>query len=516
MVAVTVKTVAKAYFVTVLLLAILVSPLPQLGIALVLLVIQLVSTYRPPRAGLEFALIIGSLVFAPLAFSALAGGLLSVLLMIPALFLLDQNLKDNASAQLSVFAKPGRSATGVLKAVGTMLLFVFAASVIVWNITFMLTAAVLTVYFVVVLGYVFWKVPKVPFEESKTWCRTVVGDSAYNLARIKTKSGMPLFASVSSGASWVHVAPSEFVLSAQGEVAVDLRFVPPLAGPSKLRLQASALDVRGLVQTDQVLEPVDLHIIPRAKYARWLAKKYLERSASGLSMATSVAVDRSIKAARRGVEYHGSRQYQLGDRWRDIDWKHTFLLGELIVKEFAVSQGQTAILVADLTAKDAEEADKLAYDFVMSALTFAMESMPTALAVYNQGEVFAAIAPMNPREALKKTLELTEKIRIVEPSEKVLQSVKMRRLKRSIGQLEGVKSDSTQKLIDVLRLEYEANREAAINHPAGRALAKIIEGTPPPAILTVISSLSVDDDALSITLDSLKEKGYSVLQVERE
>jgi uncharacterized protein (DUF58 family) len=514
MVAVTVKTVAKAYFITVLLLAILVSPLPQLGIALVLLVIQLASTYRPPRAGLDFALIVGSLVFAPLAFSALVGGLFSVLLMIPALFLLDQNLKDNASAQFSVFAKPGRSATGVLKTVATVLLFVFAASVIVWNITLMLTAAVLTVYFVVVLGDVFRKVPKMPFEESKTWCRTIVGDSSTNLAHIKTKSGMTLFASVSSAASWVHVAPSEFVLSAQGEAAVDLRFVPPLAGPSKLRLQASALDVRGLVQIDQILEPVDLHIIPRAKYATWLAKKYLERSASGLGMAASVAVDRSNKAARRGVEYHGSRQYQPGDRWRDIDWKHTFLLGELIVKEFAVSQGQTAILVADLTAKDAEEADKLAYDFVMSALTFAMESMPTALAVYNQAEVFAAIAPMNPREALKKTLQLTEKIRIVEPSEKVLQSEKMRGLRRSIGQLEGVKSDSTQKLIDVLKLEYDANQEAAINHPAGIALSKIIEGTPPPAILTVISSLSINDDALSITLDRLKEKGYSILQVE--
>ena len=41
-----------------------------------------------------------------------------------------------------------------------------------------------------------------------------------------------------------------------------------------------------------------------------------------------------------------------------------FLFGALIVKEFAVSQGQTAILVADLTAKDATEADKLAYDIV--------------------------------------------------------------------------------------------------------------------------------------------------------
>lgn len=58
------------------------------------------------------------------------------------------------------------------------------------------------------------------------------------------------------------------------------------------------------------------------------------------------------------------------------------MLGELIVKEFEGSQGQTAIIVADLTAKDAQEADKLAYDFVMSALTLATESLPTALGCF--------------------------------------------------------------------------------------------------------------------------------------
>ena len=63
------------------------------------------------------------------------------------------------------------------------------------------------------------------------------------------------------------------------------------------------------------------------------------------------------------------------------------MLGELIVKEFAGAQGQTGIIVADLTAKDLEDADILAYNFVMSALTLATESLPSALAVYNQKEI---------------------------------------------------------------------------------------------------------------------------------
>jgi hypothetical protein len=141
--------------------------------------------------------------------------------------------------------------------------------------------------------------------------------------------------------------------------------------------------------------------------------------------------------------------------------------------------------------------------------------MPTALTVYNRKEVLATIPLSSPREALKKALKLTQSITIVEPSERVLQSAEMRRLRRSIGQLEQVNGDSTQRLVDVLRLEYEANQKAAVEHPAGKALAKIVEGTPPPATITVVSSsLSINDDALSITLEKLKEKGYNIVQVE--
>lgn len=51
------------------------------------------------------------------------------------------------------------------------------------------------------------------------------------------------------------------------------------------------------------------------------------------------------------------------------------MLGELIVKQFSGSQGGVGVIVADLTASDAEEADALAYDLVMSALTLAKEGV---------------------------------------------------------------------------------------------------------------------------------------------
>ncbi len=66
MVAVTIKTVAKVYFVSMLLLAILVSPLPQLGLALALLAIQLGLAYRQPKSSISLVLVFSSLILAPL------------------------------------------------------------------------------------------------------------------------------------------------------------------------------------------------------------------------------------------------------------------------------------------------------------------------------------------------------------------------------------------------------------------------------------------------------------------
>ena len=152
----------------------------------------------------------------------------------------------------------------------------------------------------------------------------------------------------------------------------------------------------------------------------------------------------------------------------------------------------------------------------MSALTLATEALPSALAVYNRSEVLAVTQPMNPRETLKKTLELTEKITVVEPKEKVLQPTEMRRLKRSIGQLEEMKSESALRLSELLEFEFEANEEAARLHPATLALAKAVEYLQGPAVITVVSSMDDDSNALLLSLERLREKGYSTVMVGAE
>jgi uncharacterized protein (DUF58 family) len=512
MTSVTAKTLAKAYLIIVLLLAVLFSSPLQVGIALVLLAIQIYSAYKPPKPNLNLIFAFSSLVFAPLALQTLAGPVYAVLLMIPAVFLLDQSLKDNASTQTIGFAKTGRNATDVLKALALGLLLLFGASIVLWNVTLVLTATALTGYLTFTAIYIIRQVPRKPLQEKKTWSRIVAGDTDTKTTNLKAQTSTSTFVVLQASNSWVHLGQTNFKLLGHGETDVTLRFTPPLAGPTTLQLQATVTDMRGLITTAQVLEPVDLHIIPRAKYAQWLANKYLEQTSPGTSTAAAVPPPRSM-AAKRGVEYHGSRPYQVGDRLKDIDWKHSYMLGELIVKEFGGAQGQTVIIAADLTAKDAEDADKLAHNLVMTALTLATEALPAALAVYNHKEVLVATPPENPRETLKKSLQLTQKITIEEPKEKVLEPTQILRLKRALGQLSQTKTEPAQKITELLEFEFEANQEAAKMHPATQALTKAIQSTQAPAVITVTSSIGYDSDALLLTLERLREKGYSTVIV---
>ena len=474
------------------------------------MIIQLYCIYAPPRAALNLVIVVASLVLAPLAFQALVGEMPAVLLIIPVIFLLDSSLKQYALAQTFSFSKVGRNPTNTLKSLGLCFGAVLIAAIVLFNLTLILTATVFFIYLAIILLYTFQKVPLNALKENKTWSRTLVGDTDSKSITIKSNSRIPTQVFLQPTDSWVKVEPNRLTSTIREETV--LQFTPPLAGPSKISVQASIVDPRGIIVTDQLLQPLDLHIIPRAKYAKWLANKFLEQTSNGAGTATG---DSRLltKEGKFGIEFQNTRPYQPGDSWRDFDWKHTFMLDQLIVKEFSETQSHVGIIVADLTAKNAEDADILAYNLIMSALTLAAEALPSALAVYNSHEILAATPPISPRETLKKTLELTDKITVEEPKQKVLQPIEMRRLKRSISKLETTKTDPAHKLAEILKFESEANLQAAKTHPAMAALMKTAKLVQAPAVITVASPISYDSDALLLGLERLNEKGFIIVYI---
>jgi uncharacterized protein (DUF58 family) len=501
---------AKVYLLTLIIVGMLVSILPQLALAIALLALQLYTTYKPPAPKMNLALTVGTLILTPLTLVTLLGSSLAALPIIPAVYLLNQNLRENAPTHPAKNTKTTRTPTQTLTVMTITLTTALVASLMLLNETLMLASTTLLVYLAAILVYSYHKIPTAPIKENKTWRRIVVGTTENTPITLSTKTKLPLNITLSATQPWIHLNPENIILATQTEAQITITYTPPLAGPTTLQIQAAAIDPWGLIQINQTVEPVDLHIIPRAKYAQWLAKKYLEQNRSGAALNSS-ASPMAVKSARTGVEFYGSRLYQSGDRLKDVDWKHTLMLDELIVKEFAGAQGTPTVIAAYLTAKDEQDADKLVYKVVMAALTAATESLPSGLACFNQKEVIAVSAPTNPRETLKVALQITEKTTITPQPTKIMQPPQIQKLKRTIKALNQAETKQAKGFTEILQFEYEAIQATAKRHPASEALKKCVEKTPSPATITVASTGSGDVEALAVTLEKLKERGYNIV-----
>ncbi|MFH1484664.1 MAG: DUF58 domain-containing protein, partial [Chloroflexota bacterium] len=425
--------ICSAYVILILLTAGLLSPMPHAALALLLLAMGTYATWRPPRAEVGLSLTLSTLVLMPLAVQPWAGSLSAAVLAIPALPLLDRSLRESSLSQPFMDANEGRAATGTLKSLGTTLFLLLASSALVASETLAFTTIILASYIIGTLGRVFYAIPRTPLEESKTQLRVVTGSIGKAVTAIRPRTKIGLRLALRPRYSWVRARPSELVLLGR-EASVTLTIEPPLAGSSKPELQASVSDPWGLIQTTQTLEPVALHVIPKAKHAAWLARKYLEMTAPGTaSTALTTGTSKPRWWGGGGIEYYDSRSYQPGDRMKDVDWKHTLKLGQLIVKEYIDARRQPAVIAVNLAVGSPQEADWLAYTLVNSALTLATEFVPTALAAYDGERVVLTTAPLAPREVVKAALKLVDRIVLTQPAERLLHSPDIGRLRRSIG-----------------------------------------------------------------------------------
>ena len=487
---------------------------PLLAIlSIILTALNAWGLYRKPRPGTQLSLDIATFLISPL-FLEQALGIFSVLPALPVLISIEKSLRDVASnASPPAFAR-GKKLTNTSKSVLAISALLLLTSAVIAKPPAAVSSAVLFLFTIALILRARYGIPKSPVSFERTWRRILVRNIERVPIKLKSESSISMRAYLAAVNGWSSINSTDFSMLPRSDHGIELAITPPLAAPSNVLINASFIDQWGLTSTGQEMEPVDLHVIPRAKYAEWLARKYFAQTSPGYSLSMATPPIRAQKPSRRGIEYFGSRLYQPGDRAKEIDWRHTFRLQELVVREFSSSQTEPAVIVADLTATVAEEADSLAYDLITSALTMAKEGVPTAIVAYNR---IGAVEPTrlgNPRDALKRSLQLSKGISIVPAAERVLQKAEPMKVKRETGRLKPSEQREARILGDLLKMEYSATQSSAAESPAGQALKQVADGVPSPAVIISVSVAREDQD-LSNGLASMVERGYKIVPQEQ-
>ncbi len=508
----------------VLLAATVISALPYSWLALFLLLVMLFITFRTvlPRFRLAITVLLVflmPLVVAPslrylTSLSTTILGIMAAASMLPVLYLVDDSLRQNAQSISPSLGREteGRYISAIFISLSILALVMLLLSFVLGNRTLLSTAVVFALYLAGILWRVFLAIPRRPFAVTAVWRRVIAGGTINISHYVTSRASVKLYGLISPVEPWVRAVPQKLVLD-EGKVELELSLTPPLAGPSHPGLRVSALDPWGFIQVDQLIEPVALQVIPRARYAEWLARQYLEQAKAGVVEAAALP-PRAIIMPKRGIEYNNSRSYQPGDQLRDIDWKHTIKLNQLIIKEYIEAGKQAAIIAVNLAVAGTEAADKLAWSLITAALTLAQEGIPTALAAYNQQRVVLTLALTDPREILKQTLSLVKEISSIEFAHRYLEMPDFGNLRRNIAQLRHVQSEPAQRLLRILDFEYRAIEHAAKSHPAMVALSLLSERTPISATILLVSQLNHDAEAIQLATEKLSRREFAIIPVD--
>ena len=371
------------------------------------------------------------------------------------------------------------------------------------------------VIYLVILQVLAWKhIPGLPVEAQLIEQRMVTGteDTIHIRLKIKTKYGGNLF--LQSPHTWLRINTDFISLRETEEINIDITLKPPLAGPSDIKLPVYVTDRWDMLQYHYEITPMKLYVIPRARYAAWLARKYLEGTAPGtLPLVSALRPFQLQNAAQRGIEYYGNRPYQAGDSLKSIDWKHSLKFNELVSKDFREFHGQAALLLVNLAVTNTEKGDELAYNIITAALSLAQENIPTIMAAYNHKQVIG-VTPFLLRQSLvTHALETAQAITYLNDDKRYLAFPDISHLRGNLARIRSSQSASAATLGQLLQIEYRSIAQNARNNPATEALSKACSHAGREFSIVVISQRNHDADALAFNAFSYRQQGHAVIEI---
>jgi uncharacterized protein (DUF58 family) len=441
-------------------------------------------------------------------------GILAVLVPLPMLGALSLSLEEVSHLSPAPLHPGRRRPSNVTLTLFSIAALILLLSFPLGNLVLSLASTAALAYLLILLAVVLRGLPAKPLKEEKVKLRLVAGTRGEVEVKLAPPTAVGGKVFLASPYDWLRVEPGILSLDHAREFTLQLSLTPPLSGPSEVVLGGRYIDRWGLIESAFDLNPVQLYVIPRARYAAWIARKYLEGTNPGaLPLLSTSGVFRAAAASRTGIEYYGNRTYQAGDSMKSIDWKHSAKLNELVSKEFSELKGQPALILINLAVTDEEEADKLAYNIIATALSLAQEGIPSALAAYDQDGVKLTTPVLPQRAILTRALRVAEQmVSFVSPL-KYLALPDVARLRADLFRLRSLGSDPARALASLLEIEYSSLEEAARESPATAALIEGLANGNKESSLVVISQRNHDAEVLAFNLFRFSRRGYTIIEI---
>jgi hypothetical protein len=516
-------TLCQLYVLLLLLGTSVISEPPRFLPTLVLLVLVLATTLKPLPPRLEIVICTAVILMTPMALTLPLENrlvipetgihLISVATILPVLYLLDRSLRQHTlNTRLEIKKKPGLYLSGTLISLAIPPIVAMFLAVVIGNRTLLFTGVAFLIFLGSTTLYVILTIHRSPLSAPTTSVRIIAGNSGDMSLGITNNASTPIHCQFGTPEPWLEIMPLAAILK-KGRIRLNLSYTPPLAGNSRPQLYLIVKDLRGLVQIYQVLEPLVFEIIPRARYAEWLARKYLQRAGGGAGGAGMVPREETASALTRGIEYLESRDYQPGDSMKDIDWKHSLRLNQLIVKDYSPDEDMAIIIAVNLSVGNEEEADNLAYNLVTAALTLARDNIPSALAAYDHRDVVLSTEVNEPNETLRHTLSLIKDINHVKSIPRHLELADIGLIRRNIAQLQQLSTNPARRLLEIMNFEFHSIEESTRNHPATLAISNTAKHVTSSGTILLISQLNHDAEAIKIITSKLTKRAFKTVPV---
>ena len=436
-----------------------------------------------------------------------------LIIALPVLVLINYDLEKTAWSLTYRETEYARRPTNIYLSLSVIAILALTVALLLGSSSLLLASAVIISYLGILGIVVLRHLPLKPIAETQAQLRMVSGTRDQFDVRLTIKTGIGGLLFLESPYEWLKVNPNILSLKATSSV-IKVSLSPILSGPSIIKLKGQATDRWGLIRVNFELKPINLYVVPRARYAAWLVKKYLTNTKMGdLLLVSSMAAFKPTYGLRSGIEYYGSQLYQPGDSLKNIDWKHSMKYNELVSKEFADFYGQPAIVLINLAVDNAEEADKLAYNIVVTAISLARENVPAALAVYDHKDVKVTTRVLQPQQLVLQSFQVArEMITFINPV-KYLNPPDIGRLRANLSRIRFAESKAAKVLNQLLQLEYNSLSNAAKLHPATKALRETFTKVDKKSSIIVISYRNHDAEALAFNTFSFNRKGNAVINV---